>query len=187
MNVYDFDKTIFYPDSSATFCKWYYKKHPEVIGKILSKAAVRYLATLVGTGTTAQMKEVLFSFLSNESNIDEVVEQFWDEHWDNIQKWYLNQKKEDDIIISASPEFFLQKAAERLNVRLIATNMDKHTGKITGGNCHDKEKVIRFYAEYPDAHIDEFYSDSFHDTPMAMEADKAFMVKKENVFPWPQK
>ena len=65
--------------------------------------------------------------------------------------------------------------------------MDKNTGKIMGENCHDSEKVRRFYEEYPGAHTEEFYSDSLTDSPMAEIADKAFMLDKHKLSPWPSK
>ena len=65
--------------------------------------------------------------------------------------------------------------------------MDKKTGKIIGNNCHDKEKVRRFYERFPDGHTENFYSDSLSDTPMAEIADNAFLVKKGVLSPWPGK
>ena len=38
MNVYDFDKTIFYPDSSVTFVKWEMKRHPLIFLRCLPVA-----------------------------------------------------------------------------------------------------------------------------------------------------
>ena len=80
----------------------------------------------------------------------------------------------------------MRPAAERLGVWLIATPMDKRTGKIEGRNCHDEEKVRRFRAEYPGAEVEEFFSDSLSDTPMARLAKRAFLVKRGGVLtPWP--
>ena len=53
-----------------------------------------------------------------------------------------------------------------------------------GENCHDTEKVRRFRALYPDAEIDEFYSDSLSDSPLAELAGKAFLVKKGRLSEW---
>ena len=63
--------------------------------------------------------------------------------------------------------------------------MDRHTGKIIGKNCHDYEKVTRFYAVFPDEKPDLFYSDSRSDAPMAKLAKQAFLVNKEGRIPWP--
>ena len=77
--------------------------------------------------------------------------------------------------------------AAELGVGLIATPMDKHSGKILGENCHDTEKVRRFREQYPDGHTERFYSDSLSDTPMAEIADEAFLVSKGKLSPWPLK
>ena len=187
MNTYDFDETIFNPDSSFAFIMYCYKRFPLKMIKTLPAVAVKAIAYRMDKSKAKELKEKLFSFLPEVDDIDKLVEEFWACHQDGIGKWYLEQKKEDDIIISASPEFLLQPVAKQLGVRLIATPMDKRTGKINGLNCHDHEKVRRFYEQYPDAHTEEFYSDSLSDTPMAMIADRAFMVKKGVLSPWPNK
>ena len=51
------------------------------------------------------------------------------------------------------------------------------------------KETLDFYirdSEYPDAVIDNFYSDSFADAPLAEIAQKAFMVKKDQILPWPE-
>ena len=187
MNTYDFDETIFNPDSSFAFIMFCWKKFPCKMLRTLPAVALKALAYRLDKSKAKELKEKLFAFLPTVKDIDAIVDEFWACHQEGIGKWYLDQKKEDDIIISASPEFLLKPIAEQLGVRLIATPMDKYTGKICGLNCHDSEKVRRFYETYPDAHTEEFYSDSLSDTPMAMIADKAFMVRKGVLSPWPNK
>lgn len=155
--------------------------------KTLPGVIVKALAYRMDKSKAKELKEKLFAFLPEVENIDALVEEFWACNQDGIGQWYLEKKRDDDIIISASPEFLLRPMTDKLGVRLIATPMDKHTGKVNGLNCHDHEKVRRFYEAYPDAHTEEFYSDSLSDTPMAMIADKAFIVKKGKLSPWPNK
>lgn len=185
MNTYDFDQTIYEPDSSYSFVMYCLRRHTRAVLRVLpgvAAASVKYFLKCVDTKT---LKEQVFSFLPYLEDVDGVVAQFWAEHWKGIGGWYLAQKKDDDIIISASPEFLLKPVAEKLGVRLIATRMDKRTGKIDGQNCHDAEKVRRFREEYPGAHTEEFYSDSLSDSPMAALADRAFLVSKGSLSPWP--
>lgn len=186
MNTYDFDKTIFNPDSSYKFFMYCLSRYPAA-WKHLPKTglmAIRYKQKKIGT---KELKEQVFSFLKDIPDIDKTVEDFWNINFGRIEPWYLKQKQDDDIIISASPEFLLKPVCDKLGVRLIGTPMDKKTGKINGFNCHDSEKVRRFYEEYPDAHTECFYSDSLTDTPMAEIADRAFMVCKDKLSPWPDK
>jgi len=187
MNTYDFDETIFNPDSSYAFVMYCLKKHTWAVLRTLPSTALSALKYSLKLIETKELKEHVFSFLPYLDDVDKTVECFWKENKSGIGQWYLEQKKADDIIISASPEFLLRPVTNELGVRLLGTPMDKHTGKINGKNCHDTEKVRRFYEAYPDAHTEEFYSDSLSDTPMAMIADRAFLVNKGKLSPWPNK
>lgn len=186
MNTYDFDKTIYINDSSADFYKWCLMRKPGAIIPTLPRTLVKACLYAAGKIKTKELKEQVFSFLSNLENVDELVEKFWQEKKHGVGQWYLAQKREDDLVISASPEFLLQPIIRELGVSLIATPMDKTSGKILGENCHDVEKVRRFNAEYSGAHTEEFYSDSLTDSPMARIADRAFMVDRGKLSPWPE-
>ena len=185
MNTYDFDQTIFYPDSSYCFVMYCLKKYPLAVLKAVPGAAWYGVKYLRKKAETKELKEHAFAFLKDLEDVDSTVRAFWEEHRGNIAEWYLRQKQESDLIISASPEFLLRPMTDELGVRLIATRMDKHTGEILGANCHDVEKVRRFYEEYPGEHTERFYSDSLSDSPMADIADRAFLVDKDKITPWP--
>ena len=187
MNVYDFDQTIYNPDSSYSFFLYCLKKYPSALLPTLPKTLIYCVRYGMKRIKTKELKQQLFSFLRSIQDIDSVVADFWDEHRGGIGQWYLNQKREDDVIISASPYFLLRPIAKELGVGLIATPMDKCTGEILGENCHDREKVRRFREQYPDAQPERFYSDSLSDTPMAELAEKAFLVCKGDLSPWPMK
>lgn len=187
MNVYDFDKTIFFPDSSYSFVLYCLRRYPRAVLRALPGMAAASLKKLVGAADTRALKEQVFSFLQDLDNVDQIVLEFWKEKRGQLAAWYLKQKRDDDLIISASPEFLLRPIAEELGVRLIATRMDPLTGRITGDNCHDTAKVCRFRKEYPDGTVDAFYSDSLSDSPMARIAKEAWLVKnKSERIPWPE-
>ena len=59
-------------------------------------------------------------------------------------KWYMKQQKEDDIIISASPDFLLRPICKRLGIHsLNASNVNIYTGKIEGPKLLvEKEKIV---------------------------------------------
>jgi len=186
MNTYDFDQTIFNPDSSYAFYLYCLKKYPAAVGKTIPKSLLKALAYKRKRINAKELKEQLFSFLPAIPDVDREVELFWEKKQSGLATWYLCQKQADDLIISASPEFLLQPICDQLGVRLLGTKMDKHTGRILGANCHDQEKVRRFYEAYPGAHTENFYSDSLSDTPMAQIADHAYIVHKDKITPWPQ-
>lgn len=187
MNVYDFDQTLFNPDSSFLFTITCLKKYPGLFFRILPGVTVKAIGKLLGKASTKELKEKIFAFLPYLDNVDDEVAEFWAKNGDRIERWYLAQKRNDDLIISASPEFLLTPVCKRLGVQYIATRMDKKTGKIKGENCSNTEKVRRLYEEYPDAVINEFYSDSLIDAPLAKLARKAFVVRYDRLTPWPDK
>lgn len=187
MNVYDFDKTIFYPDSSASFVRWESRRHPLYAALCVPGIICTLTLFKLGIIPKKRFKEALFRVIRAVPDIPADVKQFWDEHEGQICKWYLNQKRGDDLIISASPEFLVGEMTKRLGVTLIATVMDGKTSNIIGANCFGEEKVNRFYKDFPDGKIDEFYSDSLADAPLARLADKAFLVTNcgQTPIPWP--
>lgn len=187
MNVYDFDQTIFYPDSSYSFTNWYLNRHPLVgivSAPVTALYGIFYLSRLV---SKESFKEKIFAYVRYIDDIDSEIQRFWDEYEHRLCKWYLRQRRDDDLIISASPEFVIRPIAERLGIDFIATDMDRKTGKIYGRNCSGEEKVRRFRERFPDAKVEAFYSDSLSDTPMAKVAEKAYRVidKGQKLIPWP--
>lgn len=185
MNIYDFDQTVFYPDSSFCFVLFCLRRYPRCVLPAFPRSIIPAVRYFTKRSDATGMKEKLFSFLRRLPDVDTAVAEFWEKHRDRLQAWYLLQKKEDDLIISASPEFLLKPICRELGVSLIATRMDKHTGRIWGANCHDQEKVRRFRREYPDARPERFYSDSLSDSPMAELAEEAFLVQRDKISPWP--
>ena len=131
-----------------------------------------------------EWKERFFSFLNYVPADEALVGSFWETHSKRIKKWYLDQKQDSDVIISASPVFLLEPVSRRLGVTLIATEVDPGTGRFSGRNCSGKEKVRRFRQVYPDGRIDEFYSDSKKDLPMAGLATRAYFVRGNTIRPW---
>ena len=184
MNVYDFDKTIFYPDSSSSFYKFCLKKFPFKVIRTLPKTAAAGLCYAMHRTDAKELKEQLFSYLKWIPDVDKAVNDFWNKNEYRIETWYLEQKKDDDVIVSASPEFLLKPICHKLGVTCIGTMMDKRSGKIKGKNCHDAEKVLRFSAAYPGIRPEEFYSDSLTDFPMAVYSENAYLIKKHKIFPW---
>jgi phosphatidylglycerophosphatase C len=128
MNVYDFDKTIYDGDSSVDFLFYVYKKHPVLwrFAFIQLFAALKYKLKITDKTT---MKTTIYTYFTGLKDIDAQVDAFWKEHEHKVKDWYMKQRKDDDVIISASPEFLLKPVCDRLNVQLIASIVDKHSGK----------------------------------------------------------
>lgn len=185
-NVYDFDKTIYDGDSSIDFYLYCLRRHPVIVLEI-PRIFAALLQYRMKKCTKTRFKEIFFGFLKCLPATEKTIQQFWEDNEAKIKKWYLEQKEDADIIISASPEFLLLPICERLGVRLIATKMDMHTGSIDGENCRGEEKVHRFFEAFPDGRIKAFYSDSLSDIPLAKLAEQSFLVKGNKITVWKTK
>lgn len=182
MNAYDFDKTIFAGDSTAKFYVYCLVRHPSMLRRL--PKLIWEAATLLKKDKQ-RFKQNLFAFLTDLPDPQAAVNAFWDKHLGGIKPFYLARKRSDDVIISASPEFLIVPAMERLGVRTVmASPVDIATGLYRGLNCHGEEKVRRLRERLPGAEIDEFYSDSRSDTPMAKISKRAFLVKGNKIRDW---
>ena len=185
MNVFDFDKTIINYDSEYLFIPFVYRRYPRLFFKFLPKTVVGAFG-YVKNRHAEQLKEALFSCLPYIPDIDGLLEQFWDENEWRVEDYYKKIRRYDDLVISASPEFLIKPMCNRLYVEFLGTPMSVSTGNIQGINCHGEEKVRRFRELYPYEEVDEFYSDSLSDTPMAKIAKKAFLIVNHEPVPWPE-
>ena len=184
MNVYDFDKTIYKGDSTLDFYYYCLKKQPLLI-LILPIQIFGFIRYKLGLITKLQFKEVFYSFLKYVRDTEGKIESFWRNNKTKIQPWYLKQQLPDDVIISASPEFLLLPICKEMGIsNLIASIVDMKTGECLSENCYGMEKTKRFCEKYGNEPINEFYSDSLTDTPLAKIAKKSFGVDRDKLIPW---
>lgn len=184
MNVYDFDKTIYDGDSTADFYFFSLKRHKKILllTPSLFSAFVKFY--IFKKGTKTQFKEKMYRFLKY-CDLKKDIADFWTINIKKIKPFYKTQQRDDDVIISASPEFLLIPACKDIGINcLMASVVDERTGKYSGINCHGEEKVRRFREKFENAEIDEFYSDSYSDTPLAKIAKSAFIVKGDKITEW---
>ncbi len=182
MNVYDFDGTIYDGDSSIDFLCFCLKKHKKLFF-FLPYQGLFFLLYKLSIISAKKAKEQFFVFLPYITDND--LYDFVNENADKIKEWYKLQKRDDDLIISASPFFLVYYLCKHNGIRnVIATNMDKTTGKIFGENCKGTEKVNRFKKKYSNMEIDNFYTDTNSDLYLAKFAKKAFMVKGNKINEW---
>ncbi|MBQ3543202.1 MAG: HAD-IB family phosphatase [Oscillospiraceae bacterium] len=181
MNAYDFDKTIYDGDSTIDFYKFCVKRNPLLL-RYLFRQGAGFALYLLGVYDKTAFKERFYSFLQGMNDPQRVLQDFWDLHIHRIKPWYIGQMGEDDVIISASPEFLVREAMQRLgSATVIASAVDISSGRYTGVNCYGLEKVRRFLERYPDAVIDSFYSDSNSDAPIGKIARECFLVKGDKI------
>lgn len=184
MNVYDFDKTIYKYDSTIDFYFFCLRHHVSLL-RFLPRQVWGAIGFLTKKIHRTEFKELFFSFLEGLSDVDAEVERFWASHSKFIASWYLEQLRESDVIISASPEFLLQPICSVLGIAApIASRVNKKTGSFLTKNNRGVEKMRRFHKEYGDSSIENFYSDSKSDTPCAMYALNAFLVSGDTIVSW---
>ena len=183
MNVYDFDKTIYNGDSTIDFYLYSLMRNPLLIGHLPAQIWGCLLYSFGKIHKTA-FKERFFCFVKS-IDCDAYVADFWVRNKKKIAKWYLEQLQDDDVIISASPDFLLRPICQQLGIRhLIASEVDPKTGAFTGANCYGVAKVERFREAFGEQHIHHFYSDSRSDLPLAQLAEHAFLIVKGEITPW---
>lgn len=183
MNVYDWDKTIYDGDSSIDFYKFNLRKDPK-LAKYWNrqlKAARSYKKNKI---SKTEMKTVFYEYFQSIPDMEARVFEFWMHNKHKIKGWYLNQMRDDDLIISASPEFLLQPIIDELGITLIASDVDPNTGIHYKENCYGEEKVKRMMEHYNIYDMESFYSDSYSDDPLAQYAKESFLVKGDELLPW---
>ena len=182
MNIYDFDKTIYDGDSSIDFFKYCLTKNKKCIIVVL-KTIIDILLYKLKIIKKEKLKSTFFSILKYFDDPELIVIEFWKEKQYKLKDFYLKQKKDTDIIISASPEFLLKPVADKYNFKLIATKVNIKTGKLLTKNCHGEEKVKRLN-EIGITECNNFYSDSLSDTPLSNIAKHSYIVKNNTIINW---
>lgn len=184
MNVYDFDKTIYKHDSATDFYLYCLQMYPYIfiLWPYQLVMALLWALHIISRDT---FKQEFFRFLFIIPRIDDTVEDFWLQHRHNIYFWYAMRHRDNDVIISASPEFLLKPICKELGISLlIATRMNARTGTIDGANCYGAEKPRRFRKKFPNAVVQDFYSDSKSDQPMADIAQKSYLIVNGKPVDW---
>ena len=186
MNVYDFDGTIFYSDCSIGFAIWCMMRHPKLWFTFLPGMVKSLIMHKMGKLPNYLLQRKMFSYLTMIDDFDIQIERYWDKYENRISAWYLAQKRSDDLIISASPDCIIGPIARRLGVNFIATEYDREYGVFLNNLMYAKEKA-KYIFDHGFPIIENFYSDSLADTPLALCAEKAHLVinKATTVTDWP--
>lgn len=185
MNAYDFDETIYDGESSVEFFFSYIKTDPKIITFL---PAVIKIMILYDKGkitfddfSKKYAPSLKKYFAKNDVNMDELVKKFWDKHEKKIKPFYKQIQKDDDIIITASPEFMMRDICDRIGVKhLIATDLDLKEGVIRKA-CFREGKIDCFKEAFPNGEIDDFYTDSMNDQFLFPLAKRVFLVKGNKI------
>ncbi|MBQ2774841.1 MAG: HAD-IB family phosphatase [Clostridia bacterium] len=183
MNVYDFDNTIYDGETFISLFMFLIKKDPSLIKYIPDVVSGLYKytkGTINVDEALAEYGQLFSEYLSGIENLDELLSSFWDSHMHKIKMFYFRQRQADDIIISASPDIFLFDILRRLNIKNYICSKTDDKAYITD-LCFRGRKVELFREKFPEAEIDNFYTDSVNDTPMMEIAKHAFLVSGNRI------
>lgn len=185
MYLYDFDDTIYNGDSSIDMLRYSLLRHPFLVIGSLFKTIKFYKQYKKKEVPFEMVKESMYSYLTKIKDLDKYVDKFVRKNLHKVKSWYLNNKKDEDVIISASFDLWINKFCKKIGIKyVIATKYDVETGKIIGKNCKREEKLVRLSEYIPNAVVIESYSDSKSDEPMLKLAKKAFIVEGNNLIPY---
>ena len=190
MNVYDFDNTIYDGESVFDFyiyCVWRYPRLIKYFFIVLFSWAKYKLLLLSREKLLALAEKYAAEFFRQVRDIETLVREFWDKKQKKIKSFYLETHREDDVVVSASVSFLLEEICGRLGIKhLICSRVDTDTGHVYD-LCFRQNKPGYFRQHFPDAKIENFYSDSMNDKPMMLMAKNAYLVKGNKIVPVPEK
>ena len=104
INAYDFDKTIYDGDSSIDFYLYCLKRKKSII-LLLPIQLYGMLLYILKIKNKEYFKEKFFVFIK-KIEVEKYVESFWKKNLKKIKAWYIENKKNTDVIISISVLYF---------------------------------------------------------------------------------
>ena len=184
MNVFDFDNTIYDGETLVDFIIYYIKTDPH-IWRYVPKLFYIYFKDTLHLFTVEDAIKAYAGFLEGyyvkADNVEEYVKKFWDENEHKIKSWYDTVRCDDDIIVSGTTDFILDEIMKRMGIKnYVGSSIDKETGKFKR-LCFLENKVKIFNEVFPNAHIDNFYTDSMNDKAMMDIADHVFFVTGDKI------
>lgn len=185
MNVYDFDETLYDGESSLEFFLYYFKVDPSLVKFLpgVIKALVLYKAEKITLDEFLNDygKQVEGYIATHKTDFERTVKSFWDRKIKKIKPFYYKIQRPDDVVITASPDFLIKEACDRLGIKnLISTKIDLVSGEIEAP-CFREAKIERFREVYPTQAIDDFYTDSMNDRFLMPFAKRVFIVRGNKI------
>ena len=185
MNVYDFDNTIYDGESTFDFFVYCVGKHPSLL-RFLPKVMVvvaRYKMCRISKNELLELvAEHQREFLKIAGDMEKLTKGFWDKNIHKIKSFYKDVQKEDDLILTASPELTIKEIAKRLGIKnIVCSKIADETGYVTR-ICMRQNKILALKEDFGDVEIDDFYTDSIkNDGFLAEYAKRVFLVEGDRI------
>ncbi len=184
MNVYDFDNTIYRGESGVDLFLGYLKRDPKLLLKLpwAISCIVKYKTGKISLDDAMEKYAgEVEAYAKTIPDLEKDVTDFWDKNSCKIKSFYLKQRQDDDIIISACLDLVLEEICRRLNIKnYVGSKTDLENRRLVQF-CYRENKVKIFKEKFPDAVIDNFYTDSLNDQPMIDLAKNAYLVKGDKL------
>lgn len=184
MNVYDFDNTIYDGESAVDFFFFCLKKDITLLRllPLLLIKLVKYKMCLI---TINELREYVEKYakdlLDDFENIDGILDEFWAKNFKKIKPFYLEQKQDNDILLTATFGFLIEIPVKKLGIKtVICSDIDTKTGKLIR-LCYreHKKELLQKYISGNEKIC--FYTDSMNDKSMIEYADEAYLVKGKKI------
>lgn len=184
INVYDFDNTIYDGETLVDYY-FFFAKHDKRILRYLPRMLIVALKDKFHRFTVEEAVRAYASFLEGYyATVPDPaagIREFWDLHEKKLKPWYETVRQDSDVIVSGTLDFILDEIASRKGYRrCVSSVVDPDSGKFIRLNFLEN-KVRHFREDYPDAEIENFYTDSMNDTAMMEISRHVFLVKKDRV------
>lgn len=184
MNVYDFDNTIYKGESGVDLFLYFLRRDPKLVTALpwAVSCIAKYKATKMTLDDVLdKYAGVIEGYAAKIDDIEGNVVKFWDKNIKKIKPFYYEQRRDDDIIISACVDVVLEEICKRIGIKnYVGSEVDLENRKLINF-CYRENKVKVFKEKFPDAVIDNFYTDSYNDKPMIELAKNAYLVKGDKI------
>ncbi|MCM1363694.1 MAG: haloacid dehalogenase-like hydrolase [Faecalibacterium sp.] len=184
MNVFDFDNTVYDGETLVDFIL-YYVLHDIKIWRFIPKLLFIWLKDSLHLFTVEEAVEAYAGFLEGYyvhiKTLDEDTVKFWNSHEKKIKPFYEKIRRDDDVFVTGTTDFIFDEIARRMGIKnYITSAVDRKTGKFTR-LCFLENKVKLFREAYPDAEIENFYTDSMNDKSMMDISKNVYLVKGKKI------
>ena len=180
MNGYDFDDTILKGNSMVRFSMFCTLRLPYLI-VFIPVLLVACLLRVVRILNKNRYLHMISWFVALVPRAEKFANKFWDKNMKHIKSWYLAQRSDDDLVISASPQFLAGEACRRLGIRCVGSPLSPKSARLHGEHVYAEQKVQTYKDNFGDEPLATYYSDSLSDTPMFEFAEKGYFVSGEDV------
>lgn len=184
MNVYDFDNTIYDGESLFDFYIFCLKRDIKFIKylKVAIVSLIKYKLCIITIDKLIKLcSKYVYDFLTDIDDLDSAVKEFWDKNEHKIKPWYFDLKKDDDVIVSANFNIFIDEILKRIGIKNCISSEVDPVNKEVKVLCFRSNKVELYKDKYQNTVINNFYTDSKNDMPMINISNNAYIVKDNKI------